>query len=64
MIGTDCIGSCKSNYHTISTTTAPNLLVMGSDYIGEGVIQLYREPVKRMYDKVVRKHRMNSYTVR
>jgi hypothetical protein len=23
VIGTDCIGSCKSNYHTIMTTTAP-----------------------------------------
>ena len=23
MICTDCIGSCKSNYHTITTTTAP-----------------------------------------
>ena len=23
MIGTDCICSCKSNYHTITTTTAP-----------------------------------------
>jgi hypothetical protein len=22
--GTDCIGSCKSNYHTITTTTAPD----------------------------------------
>jgi hypothetical protein len=22
VIGTDCIGSCKSNYHTITTTTA------------------------------------------
>jgi hypothetical protein len=22
-IGTDCIGSCKSNYHTITATTAP-----------------------------------------
>jgi hypothetical protein len=22
-IRTDCIGSCKSNYHTITTTTAP-----------------------------------------
>jgi hypothetical protein len=21
--GTDCTGSCKSNYHTITTTTAP-----------------------------------------
>jgi hypothetical protein len=25
VIGTDCIGSCKSNYHTITTTTAPCL---------------------------------------
>ena len=23
VIGTDCIGSCKSNYHTITPTTAP-----------------------------------------
>ena len=23
VIGTGCIGSCKSNYHTITTTTAP-----------------------------------------
>jgi hypothetical protein len=25
VIGTDCIGSCKSNYHTITATTAPSL---------------------------------------
>jgi hypothetical protein len=25
MIGTDCIGSCKSNYHTITTITKENL---------------------------------------
>ena len=25
VIGTDCIGSCKSNYHTITTTTSPSL---------------------------------------
>ena len=24
VIGTDCTGSCKSNYHAITTTTAPN----------------------------------------
>jgi len=23
VIGTDCIASCKSNYHTLTTTTAP-----------------------------------------
>ena len=26
VIGTDCICSCKSNYHTITTTTAPQLV--------------------------------------
>ena len=26
MKGTDCIGSCKSNYHTITAMTAPNLV--------------------------------------
>jgi hypothetical protein len=25
VIGTDCIGSCKSNYHTIKATTAPEI---------------------------------------
>jgi len=28
MIGTDCIGSCKSNYHTITTTT-----VLGREWL-------------------------------
>ena len=27
VIGTDCIGSCKSTYHTITTTTAPPLRI-------------------------------------
>ena len=26
VIGTDCTGSCKSNYHTITTTTAPSFI--------------------------------------
>ena len=26
VIGTDCMGSCKSNYHTIRTTVAPNTI--------------------------------------
>ena len=28
MIGTDCIGSCKSNYHTITASTAPTDLTI------------------------------------
>ena len=31
VIGTDCIGSCKSNYQTITTMTVPSLI--GSRYI-------------------------------
>ena len=27
VIGTDCIGSCKSNYHTITATTTPSSLL-------------------------------------
>jgi len=27
VIGTDCIGSCKSNYYTITTTTAPTHVI-------------------------------------
>jgi indole-3-glycerol phosphate synthase len=27
VIGTDCIGICKSNYHTITATKAPFILV-------------------------------------
>jgi hypothetical protein len=27
VIGTDCIGSCKSNYHTIMTTTGRNVTI-------------------------------------
>ena len=26
VIGTDCTGSCKSNYHMITTTTAPTAI--------------------------------------
>ena len=26
VIGTDCTGSCKSNYHTITTTTVSDLI--------------------------------------
>jgi hypothetical protein len=33
VIGTNCIGSCKSNYHPITATTAP-LVVIGTNCIG------------------------------
>jgi len=28
VIGTDCTGSCKSNYYTITTTSAPELVLL------------------------------------
>ena len=34
VIGTDCIGSCKSNYHTITTMTAPGV------NLGEGTAKM------------------------
>ena len=33
VICTECIGSCKSNYHTITATTAPNKINNFSEYI-------------------------------
>jgi len=40
VIGTDCIGSCKSNYHAIMATTAPNLFD-----INECVKQINRKAI-------------------
>jgi len=36
VVGTDCTGSCKSNYHTFMSTTAPNttLVVICTDGTG------------------------------
>ena len=42
VIGTDCIGSCKSNYHKITTTSAPQLLEPG--YLLKNVC--HNDPVK------------------
>ena len=36
VIGTDCIGSCKSNNHTIMTTTATENLGMDDRYKCDG----------------------------
>jgi hypothetical protein len=33
MIDTDCKGSCESNYHTITTTTAPDTNTMTKNKI-------------------------------
>jgi len=30
VIGTDCIGSYKSNYHTFTTTTTPHMNIMSA----------------------------------
>ena len=33
VIGTDCIGNCKFNYHTITATTAPNNNIVKDTYV-------------------------------
>ena len=32
VIDTDCIGSCKSKYHTMMTTTVPDILLVKWSY--------------------------------
>jgi hypothetical protein len=44
VIGTDCIGSCKSNYHAVMTTTAPSNNWSPSNtpvYLTEDIFFLY-----------------------
>ena len=50
VIGTDDIGSCKSNYHTIMTTTAPRLYVL---VWCEGIYErgVFNPPVAQFYLK-------------
>jgi hypothetical protein len=33
VIGTDCTGSCKSNYHTITVTTVPHVYMTSTDVL-------------------------------
>ena len=41
-LGTDCTGNCKSNYHTITTTTATSYIsIMDFDLLMAGVIFMY-----------------------
>jgi hypothetical protein len=43
MMGTDCIGSCKFNYHTITTTTAPwSRHVYILQYYDNSLVQIVR----------------------
>jgi hypothetical protein len=41
VIGIDCIGSCTSNYHTITTTTAPWTIWNSSQQITNFDIEIY-----------------------
>jgi hypothetical protein len=38
LIGTDCTGSCKSNYHMIKTTTVPEFLMEYNYFTKGGVL--------------------------
>jgi hypothetical protein len=41
LIGTDCIGSCKSNYNTITTTMAPDVIIITSILFDRPKDELY-----------------------
>ena len=45
VIGTDCIGGCKSNYHMITTTTAPFVIIDAFVII----VVTYRKHMTRCY---------------
>ena len=51
VIGTDCIGSCKSNYHTITTVTTPRMFCRPDtrtcNYRGMSVIGHLKELCQR-----------------
>ena len=38
VIGTDCIGSCNSNYHTSTTATAPERIVIWSTNLSNRIL--------------------------
>jgi hypothetical protein len=44
VIGTDGIGSCKSNYHTIESTTASDILCILVRYVNKALRLSYSAP--------------------
>ena len=73
VIGTDCTSSCKSNYHMITNTTAPEyngIIKWKTKNTIQIIFVCYRcittkhgYQSKRTYGKVVRKQKMDSYIV-
>ena len=66
VIGTDCIGSCKSNYYAIATTTTPDELnaVQGKFEENKGIIRnLKSKKVRQSTDQKKRtKEKTTTYT--
>ena len=50
VIGTDCIGSCKSNYYTIMTTPVPEITSMKNPVARKEM--LYKIDNKRVFGLV------------
>ena len=50
VIGTDCMGSCKSNYHTITATTDPVFLYVVKFYVAIYLLLNYH---LKVYDKIM-----------
>ena len=53
VIGTDCIGSCKSNYHTITTTTAPVYSALGQIVVSIDVFILRLHPHRELWSELL-----------
>ena len=62
VIGTDCIGNCKSNYHTITTTMGPLIILIYILQMRRRPVELKvvmrRSPVKRRSQVMRRSHQM------
>ena len=61
VIGTDCIGSCKSNYHTIMAMTAPIVVWSWNNNILLCIVFFYLFKTKS-YDVLTRYKMLTKYT--
>jgi len=59
VIGTDCIGNCISNYHTITTTTAPQHLKSGKPQNHNHLLVKLIKAVKKYQHHCIQTNNLN-----
>jgi hypothetical protein len=64
VMGTDCTGSCKSEYHTITTTTDTELKEMFTNTVNRAIddFELTMNP-KNIGDLILAKHAIEGFEV-